>query len=86
MMTPRQDGPVRYITFKQEAGILAKMQKKLDQLVADEYYEDAQFLLDTMNEFKQEMKDSRMTRLQNNPIDWIKRPIWVNYMGPKRDE
>jgi hypothetical protein len=79
-------GHVRYITFKQEAEILAKMQTKLDQLVADEYYEDAQFLLETMNEFKQEMIDSRMTRLEKNPIDWVKRPIWVSYIGVKRNK
>ena len=64
---------VRYITYKQEDEIIAKMQSRLDELVEDERYEEAQFLLDTMNEFKKDMADGRITRLEKDPIHWIGR-------------
>jgi protein-arginine kinase activator protein McsA len=64
---------VRYITYKQEDEILAKMQERLDELVAEEEYELAQFLLDTMNDFKKDMIQGRITKLERDPIHWIGR-------------
>jgi protein-arginine kinase activator protein McsA len=64
---------IRYITYKQEDEIIAKMQERLDELVTEEEYEQAQFLLDTMNEFKKDMRDGRMTKLEKDPIKWLGR-------------
>ena len=66
-------GDIRYITYKQEDEIIAKMQARLDELVADELYREAQFLFDTMNAFRQDMKEGRITRLERDPIHWIGR-------------